>query len=130
MDFLKNLFFAKKSGNLVEKIGSFEVVTLENIVGTFLSLMSAMGMASLPVGVSTTGKGVVIRKRGKKYIIILYRYDPPIKFVWTGPINDSNLLKVITKIAEQNESRIIAGINSFRLNNGQRQIQLALAAKS
>jgi hypothetical protein len=88
-------------------------------------MASAMGMTNPSLSTSTSTKGVVIKRKGKKYLITFNRYNPPLVFTWTGSINDENLPEVLKKILERH--KIIAALNTLKLSDGKIFHQLALA---
>lgn len=120
MDFLQNLFSQKST-----EVGRLEMSSVNSVVSTLLNLLPAMGMSNPPIGASTSTKAVSVKKKGKKFIITLNQYNPPISFIWTGAVDDVNLIPTIINIINNNQK--IAAINTNKLANGKKFYQLALA---
>ncbi len=115
----------------INKIGELILPSIDVVAVTIRNIMNTMGMSNPSFTTSSSTKGIIVKKKGNKYIIVLNQYDPPVSFTWTGSIHDKNLQSVIEKIAIANNNegkdKIIAGINSFRLLNNRLIHQLAIS---
>lgn len=119
MGILDSIFTNNKSveqpKRLPKQIGVFEAQP-ENIVNTFLGVMSAMGMGT-PSTVSTTGsKSVRVKKNGSNYVITLYSFQPPVEIVWSPTFPIRKLIDFINLISEKN--RDVCSYNIVKTTEG------------
>ena len=98
--------------NNLKIIGSLD--TDESTLGTtVINLASQFGMSNPSAPVSSNTKGIIIRKNGKKYTVILAMFNPPVILSWTSPFNIVDINKVIIDISNKNKR--IGYINSINI---------------
>lgn len=107
-----------------KEIGKVECSSFSQAVTTIASLMGTMGMTNPGKLTSATGRGIKVVKKGETYVITLLMYTPPVSFTWTGLTEDKNLPGVIARIMEENKK--IASMNTVRMNDGTRYLQLGV----
>ena len=121
MSIFQNLFKVKGFDTI---IGSAESDG-SNLTKILIGMMSSMGMsnpASLP---SKSSKGVKITKKGKNsYKITLGMFTPPIDIMWTGTLNESELMDLISKVI--NDNKTISYVNYHNVT-GNKIFQFAIS---
>ena len=116
-NFFKPESFAKVIGN-VECTG-------ENLPNMLIGMMSSMGMANPASLPSSSTKGVKITKKGKNsYKLTLGMFNPPVEIVWTGPIDEKQIMNLVAKTIE--DSKALAYVNYHNIE-GKRMFQFAIS---
>jgi len=105
-------------------IGSFDT-TNEKVGISVLELAAKFGMSKPSTPVNTSVKGIIVKRNGKKYTIILAMFNPPIILTWTTPFSITNLNKVIDDISKRNKK--IGFISTLRISNSTSElVQIAI----
>ncbi|BCX14041.1 MAG: hypothetical protein KatS3mg085_573 [Candidatus Dojkabacteria bacterium] len=114
-------FFTSKNK---EQIGSIECES-SNLVSVFMSMASSMGLSTTPQAtqkiITSSSKGISIKKKGNKFILILYSYNPPLEIEWVPGVTLSQMLDYLRHIAEQ--GKVVTLVNQVSPTT----VQLALA---
>lgn len=109
-----DLFFNKDKTS-ANTIGSIEC-DRSNVVSVFTSLASSFGMSNVGM-LSHAGKGIGVKKlTNDTYEITLYKYNPPLKIIWSQAAPLSQLAQIIDRLSVDNVS--VAAINQVNQQNG------------
>lgn len=109
--------------NQANIIGSFSVEP-GNAATAVLNLAAQFGMSNPSQPVNSNSKGIVIKKNGKRYTIILGMFTPPIILSWTAPFNLEDFNKILETLSKQNKT--IGYINTLNIKNS-KYIQIAIS---
>lgn len=116
-NFFKPDSFSKVIGN-VECSG-------ENLPNMLIGMMSSMGMSNPSALPSKSSRGVRISKRGKNsYKITLGMFTPPVDIMWTGPLDETQIMKLVAKTIE--DSKTLSYVNYHNVA-GKRVFQFAIS---
>ncbi len=117
--------FFKQKNEEFKEIGSFEC-TSSNLVSAFTNLSSMVGLTNPKYLQKNSGKGILITKKGDKYVIKLLMFKPPVELEWSNlkPLNQ--LFDTLDEIS-RDESSKIGSVNFTKLQTGHRFFQLALS---
>jgi len=121
MNFIENFVSKLEQQNKI--IGQLECAA-ESLPQMLVGMLQSMGMTNPVIISSKASKGIKITKKGNKYTLILYMFEPPLKISWTSQIPFEKLHEVIDKISSDKKN--IGYMNIFNVNN-HKVFQLALA---
>jgi len=103
-------------------IGSFET-NPDKVGESVVQLATNFGMANPSTPVNSNTKGIIIKKKGKKYTVILAVFTPPVVLNWTSPFSLDHFNKFLDSISTQNKT--IGYISLMNVDNG-KLIQVAI----
>lgn len=110
-----DIFFGNKEKTDSRTIGSIEC-DRSNLVSLVTNLASSFGMSNVGM-LSHSSKGIGIKRiNNDTFEITLYKYNPPLKIVWSNTAPLSQLAHIIEMLSQDNVS--IAAINQFSKQNG------------
>ena len=118
-------FFKKKNQFENNEVGSYEVSS-SGLVASFVDLCSFVDISNPQAIKSNTSKGILITKKGNKYLIKLLMFNPPVQLEWTElrPLDD--LFNVLDSLATDTLKKNIGSINFKNLGGRKKFFQLAL----
>lgn len=121
MSIFQNFF---KPDSFAKVIGNIEC-TGESLPNMLIGMMSSMGMANPASLPSKSSKGVRVTKKGKNsYKLTLGMFNPPVDIMWTGPLDEKQILDLVSKIIEDNKT--LSYVNYHNID-GKRLFQFAIS---